>query len=69
MMLDAAAMIFAQRATARHVGSARPNAPIRGDRQPRRPRTDAGRERIATTLRRLASRIEPQPVQTCRSAS
>lgn len=68
-MFDPTMMILADRATRRHVESARPTAPIDPVRPARRPRADAGRQLAATMLRRLASRVEPQAVQTCQPAS
>jgi hypothetical protein len=52
--------LLAVDAVARHVNSARPNAPVRPDR-PRAPRMAATRLATAATLRRLADRMEPRP--------
>ncbi|MEU8207531.1 hypothetical protein [Streptosporangium sp. NPDC049046] len=60
-MFDPVAMILADKATRRHVLSARPNAPIRPERPPRR-RGDAIRRLTARALRRLADQVEPRRV-------
>jgi hypothetical protein len=68
-MFDPTAMVLADKATRRELGSAGPRAPIRPHRPGRRPRTDAGRLLIATMLRRLAARVEPRSVRACQPAS
>ncbi|MBE1876646.1 hypothetical protein [Myceligenerans pegani] len=45
-------------AVRRHVGSARPGAPVVPERRPRR-RSDAARSKAAGALRRAAEWIEP----------
>ncbi|GAA3412833.1 hypothetical protein [Streptosporangium vulgare] len=58
-MFDPTAMILADRATRRHVLSARPDAPVVPERPPRR-HAAAVRRVTATALRRLADRVEPR---------
>ncbi|MFG3302949.1 hypothetical protein [Micromonospora chersina] len=60
--------VLAVDAVARHVNSARPDAPVRRDR-PRPPRLAPTRLATAAALRRLADRMEPRParVPTCQS--
>lgn len=61
-MFDPTAMILADKATRRHVLSARPDAPVVPERPPRR-RGAAIRGLTATALRRLAARVEPCQVE------
>jgi hypothetical protein len=63
-MLDPTAMIMADRATKHHVLSARPKARTTPERPPRQ-RGESMRRLAATTLRRLADRVEPRRVNTC----
>ena len=67
-MMDATAMIMADRAVRHHVLSARPSARTTPERAaPQR----AGAVRLLTVaaLRRLADRLEPHRVTTCTPAS
>lgn len=66
-MFDPVAMILADKATRRIVASAGPDQPVTPEPAARHPRTAAARTLIATTLRRLANRVEPRPVQTCQA--
>ena len=68
-MFDLTSMILSGKITERHQMSARPTAPAEPFRQPRRPRTDTGREMLATMLRTLANRVEPRAVRSCQTAS
>ncbi len=68
-MFDPTAMILADRATRRHVTSARPTAPAEPEGPVRTARTDAGRLLIAAMLRRLATRVEPRAVRHCQPAA
>jgi len=52
--------VLAVDAVARHVNSARPDAPVRPDR-PHAPRLAPTRLAVAGALRRLADRMEPRP--------
>lgn len=63
-MFDPTAMIMADRATKHHVLSARPKARTTPERPPRQ-RGESMRQLAATTLRRLADRVEPRTVETC----
>jgi hypothetical protein len=63
-MFDPTAMIIADRATKHHVLSARPDSPTRPERPPRQ-RGEGMRQLAATTLRRLADRVEPRAVKPC----
>jgi hypothetical protein len=67
-MFDPTAMIMADRATRQHVRSGRPEAPTISERPPRR-RGGAMRRLTSVALRRLADRLEPQPVNAAASAS
>ncbi|BCB82664.1 hypothetical protein GCM10022251_66210 [Phytohabitans flavus] len=67
-MFDPTAMIMADKATKHHVLSARPQAPTTPERPPRQ-RGDSIRQRAATTLRRLADKVEPRRVETCAPAT
>lgn len=53
--------IFAIDAVARHVNSARPDAPVRPE-PPRTPRLTGARRLTAEALRRLADQIQPAPL-------
>lgn len=53
--------VLAVDAVARHVNSARPDAPVRPEHR-RSPRLAPTRRAAATALRRLADRIQPAPV-------
>jgi hypothetical protein len=55
--------LLALDAVARHVNSARPDAPVRPDR-PRAPRLAGTRLALAGALRGLADRMEPRPAAT-----
>jgi hypothetical protein len=67
-MFDPTAMIMADRATGRHVRSARPDAPKLLERPPRR--TGPALRRLSVVaLRRLADRLEPRPAPTCTPVS
>jgi hypothetical protein len=59
-MFDPSAMIMSDRATRQHALSARPEAPTVSGRPPRR--RGAVRRLTAVTLRGLADRLEPPPV-------
>lgn len=63
-MFDASAMIMADKATKRHVLSARPDAQTTPERPPRQ-RGESMRQLAATALRRLADRVEPRTVKPC----
>jgi hypothetical protein len=67
-MFDPTAMIMADKATRRHVLSARPQAPTTPERPPRQ-RGDAMRRLTVVALRRLADRLEPRRVDTSVPAS
>ncbi|MGS2642952.1 hypothetical protein [Streptosporangium sp. LJ11] len=67
-MFDPVAMILADKATRRHVLSARPNAPTVPER-PRRRRGAAVRRLTAVALRRLADRVEPRCVKPRRAGT
>jgi hypothetical protein len=68
-MSDPTAMILATKAAQRQAESARPNAPVRPDRPRRRWQPDGMRRRAATILHRLADRVEPPRVETCRASA
>ncbi|WP_250005333.1 hypothetical protein [Actinoplanes sp. M2I2] len=59
-MLYPTAMILADKATRRHVLSARPDAPVSPDRPPER-HSGAARRLAVAALRRLADTLEPAP--------
>jgi hypothetical protein len=63
-MFDPLAMVIADKATVRHVMSARPDAPTTPGRPPRQHVHRLRRSTVAA-LRRLADRIEPRGVGTC----
>ena len=63
-MFDPTAMIMADKATKHHVLSARPKARTTPERPPRQ-RGESMRRLAATTLRRLADRVEPRRVNRC----
>ena len=63
-MFDPTAMIMADKATRQHVLSARPEARTTPERPPRQ-RGESMRLLAATTLRRLADRVEPRASKPC----
>jgi hypothetical protein len=65
MTFDPIAADLAVRAARAQAGSARPDAPVIPDPEPRAPRAAAGRLRLAATLHGLARRIEPPARHTC----
>jgi hypothetical protein len=68
LMFDPTGMILADKATRRHVLSARPDAPVLPE--PLTKQRGEGVRRVAVAgLRRLADRLEPRGVKACASAS
>jgi hypothetical protein len=65
-MIDPTSMILADKSTRRHLTSARPHAPIQRSRPPRQSRTAGIRLATAAILRRLANRVEPRTVASCK---
>ena len=67
-MFEPTGMILADKATRRHVLSARPDAPVLPEPSPRQ--RGNGIRRVAVAgLRRLADRLEPRGVNPCASSS
>ena len=64
MSFDPIAGHLAVELARRTAGSARPDAPVIPDPEPRPPRARAVRERLAAELRTLARRVEPRPRAT-----
>lgn len=65
MTMDPIAATLAVRAARAEAGSARPDAPVLPDPEPRRPRVAGTRTRVATQLRVLARWVEPTPRRSC----
>ncbi|MCB0895326.1 MAG: hypothetical protein H6529_03320 [Nocardioides sp.] len=61
MSYDPIAAGLAVRAARATAGSARPDAPVVPDREPRAPRLAGTRTRSASALRVLARLVEPRP--------
>ena len=61
MTFDPIAADLAVRAARATAGSARPDAPVVPDPEPRTPRAASTRLRVAATLHGLARRVEPAP--------
>jgi hypothetical protein len=64
-MFDPIAADLAVRAARATAGSARPDAPVLPDPEPRTPRVAGTRLRVAASLRGLARWVEPTPRGTC----
>ena len=65
MTYDPTAANLAVELTRRHVGSARPDAPVVADEHARPARTTAARLRLAGSLRTVAGWVEPRPAKVC----
>jgi hypothetical protein len=65
MTYEPIAASLAVELTRRHAGSARPDAPVVPDEQPRPARVAAARLRVAGSLRAAASWVEPRPAKRC----
>lgn len=62
-MIDfATTLVQSDNSTMAHVYSARPDAPVVPDREPRRSRGEPVRHLAAVALRRIADRVEPRRV-------
>lgn len=64
MTFDPIAADLAVRAARATAGSARPDAPVIPDPEPRAPRLAGTRQRSAAVLHALARRVEPRPRPT-----
>jgi hypothetical protein len=65
MTYEPTAAHLAVELTRRHVGSARPDAPIVSDERTRPARTTAARVRLAGSLRAVAGWVEPRRAKVC----
>ena len=65
MSYDPIAADLAVRAARAQAGSARPDAPVVPDPEPRPARADGLRVRVAASLRGLAGWVEPAPRRGC----
>ena len=65
MTYEPIAAALAVELTRRHVGSARPDAPVLSDERVRPARIAGARLRLAGSLRAVAARVEPRPAKVC----
>lgn len=65
MTYEPTAANLAVELTRRHVGSARPDAPVETDQRTRPAATTAARLRLAGSLRAVAGWVEPRPAKVC----
>lgn len=65
MTFDPIAAGLAVQAARRTAGSARPDAPVIPDPEPRTPRLAGARTRSAAALHAVASWVEPRPTKAC----